>query len=582
MNQETKICQNCKNQFTIEPEDFNFYEKIKVPPPTFCPECRFQRRLLFRNERNFYRRKCNLCSKNIIASYPADAPFPVYCVKCWWSDNWNPFEYGRDFDFSRPFFEQFRELSLKVPVLAIMNDDGVGSVNSEWSYDWAFSKNIYLCACGWYDENCLYSYYLCYDKDVLDCYVVNNSELVYEGINCDSCYNSKYCTLCFGCNDCVFGYDLKGCSNCLMCVGLRNKQYCILNQQYSKDEYFKKIKELQLGNRTALEKMRKEFEDFYLRFPRKHVYHLKSVNCTGNHLFESRMSRNCFYAQRVENCRFLVNIDGAKDCYDCNNTGNPELSYESVTPDNSRGNKFSIFCWKCTEAEYSNNCHSCVGIFGCTALKHVSYAILNKRYSKEEYNSLRQKIIEHIKKTGEWGEFFPRTLSPFAYNESAAIEWFSLSEEEAITRGYQWKGAEKRDYKITKTPEQLSENISEVDDSILNEIIACAHGGKCNERCTTAFRVVEAELQLYRRMNIPLPSLCSNCRHYARLRKRTPAKLWHRKCTCAGAKSDNEVYTNTISHFHGADPCPNEFETSYAPERKEIVYCEQCYNAEVV
>lgn len=32
---ETKICQNCKKDFTIDPEDFKFYEKIKVPSPTF-------------------------------------------------------------------------------------------------------------------------------------------------------------------------------------------------------------------------------------------------------------------------------------------------------------------------------------------------------------------------------------------------------------------------------------------------------------------------------------------------------------------------------------------------------------------
>jgi hypothetical protein len=51
MKEEMRQCQNCKNQFTIEPEDFAFYEKIKVPPPTFCPSCRFQWRLSFMNER---------------------------------------------------------------------------------------------------------------------------------------------------------------------------------------------------------------------------------------------------------------------------------------------------------------------------------------------------------------------------------------------------------------------------------------------------------------------------------------------------------------------------------------------------
>jgi hypothetical protein len=45
---------------------------------------------------------------------------------------------------------------------------------------------------------------------------------------------------------------------------------------------------------------------------------------------------------------------------------------------------------------------------------------------------------------------------------------------------------------------------------------------------------------------------------------------------------ESHTYQNTSTHpHHENNHCPNEFETSYAPERKEIVYCEQCYNAEV-
>jgi hypothetical protein len=46
-------------------------------------------------------------------------------------------------------------------------------------------------------------------------------------------------------------------------------------------------------------------------------------------------------------------------------------------------------------------------------------------------------------------------------------------------------------------------------------------------------------------------------------------KLWHRQCMCSK------------NHPHHGGRCSNEFETSYSPDRKEIVYCEQCYNSEV-
>lgn len=144
MDSQIKNCQNCKKDFIIESEDFLFYEKIKVPAPTFCPECRKQRRLSWRNDFNLYSDKCKLCGKSVVTLFSPDSKMTVYCNKCWWSDNWNPRDYGSDYDSSKPFFVQMRELIQKVPVLGLINDDGIGSVNSEYTHDFAFSKNCYM------------------------------------------------------------------------------------------------------------------------------------------------------------------------------------------------------------------------------------------------------------------------------------------------------------------------------------------------------------------------------------------------------------------------------------------------------
>ncbi|MEK7608533.1 MAG: hypothetical protein AAB495_03055 [Patescibacteria group bacterium] len=582
MSSEIKVCQNCHKDFTIESEDFDFYKKIDVPYPTWCPECRLKRRLRFRNERTFYRRKCDLCRKDMIGMYPPDTEFPVYCVRCWWSDGWDPASYGRDFDFSRPFFDQLQELMNKVPAISSMNDDGVGSVNCEYTYDWAFSKNCYLGACGWYVENGLYMYIVNHAKDIMDAWNVNNSELMYESINCDKCYNCKYCELCFDSNNCVFGFDLRGCSDCVLCVGLRNKRYCILNRQYAKDEYEKELAKLNLGSRAGIEANKKMFSEFSLQFPRRYTHAPKTTNSSGFFLLEAKSAKQCFYCfSPIENSSYIVINDRAKDSYDCIYTGNPELCYESVTPDNSRGNKFTVFCWKCVDAEYSNNCHSCTNVFGSAGLKHASYAILNKKYSKEEFETLRAKIAEHMKRTGEYGEFFPNKLSPFAYNESAALDWFPVSKDEALRHGERWKDDEKKNYAITKKPAELPDLITEVQDDIVNEVIGCSHDGGCGEKCTAAFRIVPAELQLYRRFGVPLPVLCPNCRYYARFKRVNPPRLWKRSCDCGGPQSTSGVYKNTIPHSHGNTSCFAEFKTSYAPGRPEIVYCEGCYNAEV-
>ena len=123
MQGETRQCQNCKQDFVIEPDDFAFYEKIKVPPPTFCPDCRYQRRGANRNEWNFYKRNCTLCGESMVSIYNSSYPGPVYCQACWWSDKWSALDFGIDFDFNRPFFEQFLQLQLKIPRIALGRKD---------------------------------------------------------------------------------------------------------------------------------------------------------------------------------------------------------------------------------------------------------------------------------------------------------------------------------------------------------------------------------------------------------------------------------------------------------------------------
>jgi hypothetical protein len=172
--------------------------------------------------------------------------------------------------------------------------------------------------------------------------------------------------------------------------------------------------------------------------------------------------------------------------------------------------------------------------------------------------------MPYIDKNGrayKYGEFFPIEMSPFGYNETLAYELFPLTKKEVEGQGLVWRELKNKGFNATKSGLELPDDIKDIDDSITKEVIKCAHEGKCNHECVGVFRITNQELQLYKKLNIPLPQICQNCRHYARFAWRNPPKLWHRKCMKPG--------------------CTNEFETSYAPDRPEIVYCETCYNAEV-
>ncbi|MBI2623673.1 MAG: hypothetical protein HYW65_03840 [Candidatus Liptonbacteria bacterium] len=582
MSSEKRICKSCDVTFTIEPDDFSFYEKMGVPPPTWCPQCRLRRRLMWRNDRDYYRRACDLCKRNIIALYPSDAPFPVRCVKCWWSDAWDPFQYGQRYDPSRPFFEQCNEIFEKIPAIAMQNDDGVGSVNCEYTNDWWYSKNCYSAVAGWHDENVMYAAHIEHSKEIMDSLHVHHVEWLYECLASTKCYRCAYCTFCHDCNDCFLSYDLRGCSNCVMCVGLRNKKYCILNQQYSKEEYEVKLKELKLGSRTSIEKHRKTFEDFAKKFPRRYAQILKSVNATGDMLINCKNTRDCYFNNSLENCRFITIGDGGKETYDCLITGQLELCYEGVVPDHSYHCMGTIYSVRSREVFYSWNCPGAEHLMGCAGIKKGSHVILNTQYTESEYETLKAKVVADMKRRGEWGEFFPESMSPFAYNETLAYDIAPLSRDEAIAQGFRWKEPRERDYKITLPAEKIPDTIAEVGDNITNEVIGCLHGGSCNEKCTTAFRIVPDELRFYRAMHIPPPQLCPNCRHYARIATRSPMRLWKRDCMCGTTNSkEQRAYRNTAPHSHGEKPCPNEFETTFAPNRTEIIYCEDCYNAEV-
>lgn len=67
---------------------------------------------------------------------------------------------------------------------------------------------------------------------------------------------------------------------------------------------------------------------------------------------------------------------------------------------------FSKFSVHLSDAYYCDSCHNSEYLFGCIGLKRSKYCVLNKQYSKEEYEALVPRIIEHMKKAGEWAYRF--------------------------------------------------------------------------------------------------------------------------------------------------------------------------------
>ncbi|MBU1728260.1 hypothetical protein KKA39_03085 [Patescibacteria group bacterium] len=592
MKSETKNCQNCKKDFIIEPEDFNFYEKIKVPPPTWCPECRLIRRLAYRESRPLYSDICDKCGKKIISIFAESSNIKAYCSSCWWGDSWDATDYSRDYDFSKPFFQQFYELQKIVPREALGQKN---SENCKYSNGDVRCKNCTLTFDCIESINCYSCQVACLAKDLIDSDNVIGADHSYETLSSNNIYNVKFNYFSDECMDCAFVFNCLGCSNCFGCVNLRNKKYCVFNKQYIKEKYFQEIKKWDIGSYKIQGKAKREFLDLYYKTPRRFANIRKSENITGDDVINSKNCKNCFFSREgVENCKdvFMVGFS-LKDSHDATFGGDrSEIFYETSGGMESQRCFFTRAANSSHDLFYCDRLINCSDCFGCVNLRNKKYCVFNKQHTREEYFEKIERIKKHMNdmpyvdkngRTYKYGEFFPSELSLWKYNETWAHKYFPLTKQEAIEKGYDWQENPKRDYKTTIKAKDLLDNIKDVSDSILEEVIECDHNGtNCNQQCVETFRILPNELQFYRQMNISLPRLCHNCRHYERLKFINPPKLWHRRCMCDGTESKNKKYKNTIKHFHGDKPCSNEFETAIGPDRKEIVYCKECYQAEFI
>ncbi len=544
-------CAQCSESFITTDEDLKFLTKMHVPSPSLCPECRMQRRMAFRNEKTLYKRKCDLCGKSTVSLYSPEKPFPVYCTECFWSDGWDPLEYGREFDFSRPFFPQFSELLQKVPRLGIVNKQCENSDYCNYSFA---NKNCYLTFGNHYEEECLYGRYSTKNKNCMDYLYLYESELSYECLFSKNLYECVFLDHSEECGNCHFSVDLKGCKHCLFSANLRHKEYYIFNKEYSRDEYLEKLKEYGLNTHKGFETARSYFiHEFRTQFPFRAVYQTNTQNSTGSNLENCKNLRSVFDSSKCEDIAYTVQADETYDSMDmtCMGYDRSELCYETIGCSGLFNSVSCDSCWHNSNLLYSNLCFTCDSLFGCISLRHKKYCVLNREYSKEEYEKKRKEIISHMEKTGEWGGFFPSDISPYAYNETIAQEYFPLEKEEILKKRWKWRDEDKPDFSgVTKriSAKRLPETIGKIPDDILNWAIECEKSGK-------PFKVQKKELEFYRTMDLPVPHFHPDVRMEMRLALRSPRKLWDRDCAKCGKSTP----------------------ATFSPERPETVYCEECY-----
>lgn len=418
-------------------------------------------------------------------------------------------------DPSFDFVKEFRKLYLNSPCCGAYTR---ASENCPYGDIIVVSKDCYMCFNLGQSRDTYYSENSKTLIDCFDCAYSENCELCYECTDCDTCYSCNYCQDCSNCEDINFAFDLRRCKNCIGCIGLRDKSFCIFNEQLSEVEYRAKAAKLDFRDKTGLEFINAKIAELKLKTPRIYSHQHDTENCNGDYVYHSKNTQMSFDARHCEDSAFIVmaNLDsGAKDSFDCGPmpTGMDlcyDISYAHYLFDCSH----LYFCGNLKHCQYSNNCFESENLFGCCYLtkKQGKFYILNQELSKEDYLRLNTKIVEDLYRRGIWS-------------------FYDLVYKELDNQG-------------------RVKNFVPVKDSELER--------KC-QVCGDAFEIFDWELEYYKKQKIRCPIYCPACRMHQRIELRNEWKLYKRKC----------------------DHCHKDIISTYTADTKHTVYCFECYWGEM-
>ncbi|MEK7122692.1 MAG: hypothetical protein AAB855_02445, partial [Patescibacteria group bacterium] len=323
-------CRECAVQFAIHPNDQKILDYFDAPSPTLCATHSLQQRLAWRNERHLYKRTCELCKNEVLAVYSLRSYAKVFCNSCWYSDGWEPLAYGRFYDSSRSFIEQWYELMQDVPhVATVLYQQPVNCEYANWIVG---GKNNYLTFSAVQSEGSLYSRLIDYSRDCTDSLNIIRSELLYDCVSVAESYACAYLTRATKCTECYLGRDLADCQNCFGCINLKHKQYYWFNEPLSKETYESRLNEA-LRTRDILEEWRDKFEQFAHAQPVEYATIRNSEDAVGNEIFNSRLIRSSFTILEGENISESMRIAyDAHDMYRCSFGGlGSTMAYECAS-----------------------------------------------------------------------------------------------------------------------------------------------------------------------------------------------------------------------------------------------------------
>jgi hypothetical protein len=547
----------CEGNFEITNDDINFLKIFKVPPPKYCPTCRRIRRFVCVNTIRLFKRPCDAPGhrEQVISTFSIECPFSVVDYKYYMSDEFDPFSYGADYVSGVSVLDQLFSFRKNVPIPSLLNRDP-SSINSEYSGGGRDSKNCYFTSGCFHSEDIWYSGLVNKSREVMDSRAIRNSDTIYQVLNSEHLYKCAFVYFSKDCSDSTLLFDCRNCDHCFGSVNLRNKRYVIFNEQKTKEEYDNFISKNTPLSYNALLGYQKKFWALVKSNPVNASRNSNNENVSGVLIESSRNLFDITDAHKAENIRHADGMLSHHDSMDVLFSGGSEQVYQVCNVGSySSKVKFSAYSKFTTDCEFVFNSKNISNCFMCVGLESKSFCILNKQYSEEEYWPIVDQIKTDMLTRGEYGEFFDMKFSPQAYNFSLAGINFPLTEDVVNNiGGYFGKEPETNmDGMVVVSGDNLPDTIDAVDDSFIQKGIICEVTGR-------PFRIIATELAFYRKMKLPLPHVHPSVRMEAH-HELSPTGIQY-KAVCA--------------------LCNKDIKSIFNPEDSYILYCESCFQKEVV
>ncbi|MSU26268.1 MAG: hypothetical protein EXS44_03340 [Candidatus Levybacteria bacterium] len=279
----------------------------------------------------------------------------------------------------------------------------LNSENCNYGEHIYYSKNLFFS----FDcLNCSDSTYI-YDSLVstnsMDCDYANESDQCYESVDIHKCSNSSFLENCADIQDSSYSTSCVDCHDVFGCVLLRNKSFCIFNRQFSETEYHQQLEKYK---KWPLEKILLTIEELKKQYPITQTNELHNENSNyGNYVYYSKDCYICFDTSYSFDCGYNFNSSNNKNSYDLTYSTENESCYEMINSGKNINSSYLAYSANCKNSNYLINCFGLKDSLGCFGLSHKQYCILNRQFTKEEYEKISQPLLEELRiKNLDWSD----------------------------------------------------------------------------------------------------------------------------------------------------------------------------------